>query len=78
MQADDEAFCALVRRVQGNLDRGLLCEEEDHEALSERLRGCETVADVEALQRTALRWNYATRPLDPWDDWQSTLDTTRN
>lgn len=56
----------LKARVAVLIERGHLCDEVDADALLAKLAACGTAAEVDALKREAQRWEWATRPVDPW------------
>ncbi len=49
----------MKRRVQKNLDHGIIGLARDYDALTARLAACETEDDIDAFRRMATRWEWA-------------------
>ena len=71
-------FESELKRVGWLLDHGVLGDECDYDALSEHLTKCKTVEDLAAFRRMALRWHWATSPIEPWVEWQDALSASAN
>ncbi len=75
MGAQLSGYAGEVSRL---IDLGILGDQADADVLLGMLARCGSEAEVDAVWRTARRWEYAPRPVPEWTDWRLELETTRN
>ncbi len=71
-------FDELKARAAKLIERGHLSDAADIDALLAKLAACATEAEIDALKREAQRWEWATRPVEPWVSHENALAMSAN